>query len=97
MKYLDRDVKEFRVFEKEGDFKAYYGALGFVHAKGYDEGSMCSPEPIALVKGFYDRTGWPFKWKNFSEEQKKQVDGVIIADDKIGGFRNGPITVLLFN
>lgn len=96
-KYLDREVKEFRVFDTKGDFKAYYGALGFVHAKGYDEGSMCSPMPIALVKGFYDKTDLPFKWKNFTEEQKKSVDGVIIVDSDTGDFRNGPVTVILFN
>lgn len=88
--YLGRLVKEQKTFEVKGTFKSVYAAQSWIEEKGYSEGSMCGPMPIALQKGLiYDL---PEKWKNMDDQDKEAIDGVMISQD----FREGAVTVILF-
>jgi len=85
-----RIPKETKTFKEEGTFESFYAAENWLNKNGYSYGSMCYPQPIAVVKGEYNL---PEKWKNFSAAQKSLVDGIITSDD----FREGEVTVILYN
>lgn len=91
-KYLGRVVKEKHSFKENGTFQSFYAAQAWCAANGYEEGSMCSPMPIAIMKGVYDL---PWKWKNLSKKEKQMVDGVIVTNTNT--FREGEITIYIFN
>lgn len=88
-KYLGREVKERITFKAEGTFQSYYLAQRWCTENGYEEGSMCGHLPIAIMKGEYDL---PWKWKNMSQKQKNNVDGVIISNY----FREEQCEIILF-
>lgn len=89
-KYLGRIVKEKHKFNVKGTFESFYSAQAWCAANGYEEGSMCSPMPIAIMKGEYDL---PWKWKNLTKKERSIVDGVIVSND----FREGEVIVYIFN
>lgn len=89
--YLGREVIESKEFNLAGTFQSYYAAVDWVRSMGYESGSMSYPQPIAVMKGDYYSYDLPHKWKNFSSKQRRSVHGVMV-----GEFRNGPVTVHLF-
>ena len=78
-------------FTQEGTFEAYRTAVHWLEEKGFDVGSMSSPLPTAVMYGDYDNYDLPWKMKNFTASQKKQVHGLIS-----GNFREGPVLVTLY-
>lgn len=88
-KYLGREVKQEHSFNVKGTFKSYYAAIAWCTRNGYEDGSMCYPEPIAIMKGEYNL---PQKWKNMTLAQRKSVDGLIVADS----FREGEVRIYIF-
>lgn len=91
-KYLGRKVKEKHKFLGEGTFESYNLAQAWCAENGYDEGSLCSPMPVGIMKGEYNL---PWKWKNMSKKERQMVDGVIVTNT--GTFREGEITIYIFN
>lgn len=89
-KYLGRIVKEKYTFFAEGTFESFYMAQAWCAKHGYEEGSMCSPMPIGIMKGEYTL---PWKWKNLNKKERQMVDGVIVSND----FRNGQVEIYIFN
>lgn len=90
---LNRKLKERVEFKKDGDFQSLYSAQEYLNKNGFVYGSLCGDLPVAIVKGkdFSDYK-LPEKWKNFSDKEKNQVDGIIKSND----FRNGIVVVLIF-
>ncbi len=89
-KYLGREIKEKHSFKVDGTFQSMYAALRWCNENGYEQGSMCSPMPIGLIKGEYNL---PRKWKNMNNAERNSVDGVIDSDD----FREGEVVIYIFN
>jgi hypothetical protein len=89
-KYLGREVKEEHSFKVDGTFESFYAAQRWCTDNGYEDGSMCSPMPIAIMKGEYNL---PWKWKNMTKAQRNSVDGVIDSND----FREGEVKIYIFN
>lgn len=89
-KYLGRIVKEKHTFNEKGTFESFYSAQTWCAANGYEEGSMCSPMPIAIMKGEYNL---PWKWKNLNAKERSMVDGVIVSNN----FREEEVTIYIFN
>ena len=89
--YLGREVIKSKEFKVEGTFQSMYAAQSFLKENGYDYGSSCAMMPTAVMKGDYYSYDLPHKWKNFTNEQKKNVHGVITGEQ-----RNGPVFVKLF-
>jgi len=87
-----RPVKQKESFQVDGTFESMYAAHGWLKENGYDWGSSCGMMPAAIMKGDYYDRGLPHKWKNFTDQQKALVDGVMMGD-----FRDGPVIVYLFN
>jgi len=87
---MPREIKQKLSFKQEGTFQSLYAAEAWCIQNGYEYGSLCCQQPIAIVKGDYNL---PQKWKNFSKTQKNQVDGVITSFD----FREGEVTVTIYN
>lgn len=83
-----RKIKEEKTFDVPGDFESLHAAETWLHENGYNYGSNCRDEPIAITKGLYDL---PQKWKNFDKADKAQCDGVILKS-----FREGPCKVIIF-
>lgn len=77
-----------KVFSHTGtDFSAVGAAEKWLKEKGFSLGTMCSPEPSAIVHG---NTYVP-KWKHLSHEDQAELDGVAIATN----WRTGDVTVHL--
>jgi hypothetical protein len=95
--YLGRVVKVQKVFsfvKEERPFNSLYEAESWLREQGYVYGSLCVDAPIAVRKGEdFSHYDLPEKWKNFSDEDKANCDGVLVSRD----FRNRPVTVFLFN
>lgn len=83
-----RKIKQTQSFDVSGTFESMWAAEKWLHENGYSYGSPCRTQPIAIRKGKYDL---PQKWKNFDEEDKELVDGVLLTS-----FREGPATVIIF-
>jgi len=88
---VNKPVVEQATFNNEGTFEAYWAALAWARAKGFEESSMSHPLPTALVKGSFEESDLPEKWKNFKPRHAEMVDGTITGD-----LREGPVTVKLF-
>jgi hypothetical protein len=71
------------------DFAAYHAAEKWLKENGYSYGSMCSPEPTAIMKGDIHIA----KWRNLSAKERAEVHGKITTESD---FRNGPIIVTIF-
>ncbi len=91
-KYLGRHVKEKKEFKVEGTFESMYAAERWLKENGYDYGSSCRTMPTAVMKGDYYSYDLPHKWKNFTNKERNNVDGVITGD-----MREGSVFVYLFN
>ena len=88
---VNKPVVEQATFSNAGTWEAYHAALVWARGKGFEEGSMSHPLPTALVKGSYEESDLPEKWKNFKPGHAEWVDGTITGD-----FREGPVVVRLF-
>jgi hypothetical protein len=87
--YLGREVLKVIKFKEKGTFQAYYEATGYLYDNGYGCGSTCVSMPVGFVKGKWE---FPQKWYNMSNEERNQVDGVMIGDT-----REGPVELVFFN
>lgn len=89
-KLLGREIKEEHVFNGRTDtFGNYYDAIRWLRGNGYSSGSTDCGLLVAIRKGEYDL---PQKWKNFSQEERASVDGVIKSSD----YRDGLVSVIIF-
>lgn len=88
-KYLGRKVQLSETFHKQGTFESMYAAQAWLTERGYNYGSTCATMPVAITIRPYEL---PWKWKNFTKEDEKSIDGVMIGD-----MRDGPVTIHLFN
>eukprot|EP01039_Chlorochromonas_danica_P014871 gene14871-17420_t len=75
--YMGRPVLIEKHFLVQGTFKSQYAAQGWLKDNGYSYGSLDDRRPVAIVKGKYNFTQ---KWHNFSDYDKKAVDGVMTGD-----------------
>ncbi len=75
-----------KVFTESGEFAAYNTACTWLRDNGFSWGSMCHPQPTAIMKGDV----YIAKWKNLTAKERRIVDGTITGD-----FREGPVTVKL--
>lgn len=95
--YLGRDVKFKKVFSFVNDelpFYSLYESQHWLRNNGFVYGSLCGDAPIAIVKGEdFSCYNLPEKWKNFSDEDKSLINGVLVSDD----FRNAPVRLFVFN
>ena len=76
-------------FKENGTFESLWAAEKWLTDNGYEYGSLCGSEPVAITKGGYDL---PQKWKNFNSLEKSLVDGVVLSTD----FREGEVTIILY-
>jgi hypothetical protein len=83
-----RSIKYELTFFKEGTFESYYEATSWCRNNGYSYGSMCSPQPIALIKGDYNIA----KWKNLTSRERYEVDGIMTGD-----FREGEVRIKIYD
>jgi hypothetical protein len=80
------------LFNQTGDFEAYRAAERWAYNNGYSVGSMCSPQPTALIKGKDINVA---KWKNLTPSERKAVDGIIESVDHFR-LREGPVKITLY-
>ena len=76
-------------FAVKGTFESYYAACRYLKSIDYSHGSMSVKSPIAIMKGEYNIAQ---KWKNLSNDERKNVDGIMTSSD----FRDGEVTVTLY-
>lgn len=92
--YLGRKilVQQNFIKKEERPFDAYYQALKFLDDRNYHSGSLAVTKSnnIAVKKDCYNL---PEKWHNLYKEDIASIDGVIRSSD----YREGPVTVILFN
>jgi hypothetical protein len=69
------------------DFSATHAAESWLKENGFSLGTMCSPEPRAIMKG---EVFLP-KWHHFSTKDHASFDGVATATN----WRTGDVTVYL--
>lgn len=81
-----KDMHIVATFKGAGDFQAYRMAEEWCRENGYSIGLMSNPYPTALIKGDFQIA----KWKNLTNLERTQVDGVIYGD-----FCEGPIVIKL--
>ena len=90
-----RIVKEEHIFPANGTFVAFWDAETWLKNNDYRWGSTCKNRmtgqecPVAIQKESYDL---PQKWIHFDNNDKADIDGVMISDD----FRNGSVKILIF-
>ena len=89
--YLGREIVHEEVFPSKSDFDGYYSAENYLKELGYTRGSMCRSEPIGFADS--DKYRYIAKWYNISQEEQKDLDGVMISS----GFRNSEVRVIFFN
>ena len=89
IKLKKRRAKQIKSFKVDGTFESLYAAERFAKDNGYNYGSLCGNNPVALVKGDYDL---PQKWKNFNRLEKNMAHGVMLSTD----FREGEVTVVFY-
>lgn len=87
--YLDREVLHAVEFDPSGTFGAIAQAEIYLKDLGYTTGSMCRTEPIGFAYGA-DRVA---KWYNLSEDDKAQLDGIILPEPE---FREGGVLILFY-
>lgn len=76
-----------KTFDSAETFHAYDQAEEYCKSLGLSVGHMCSPMPTGVKKGDFDIA----KWKNLDNKDKREMDGVIVAES----FRDGPVSVYL--
>lgn len=75
-------------FKREGTFQSFYAAQSWLGEHGYSYGSMCSPQPIGVLKGDWNIA----KWKNLTAKEKRELDGIMISDN----WREGSVKIKIF-
>jgi hypothetical protein len=88
--YLGREILHTETFPPAGTFQAFYNAENRLKELGYTTGSMCRHEPIGFADA--DKCDYVAKWYNLSQDDKGQLDGVMVSDD----FREGGATLVFF-
>jgi hypothetical protein len=88
--YLGREILHTETFPPAGTFQAFYNAENRLKELGYTTGSMCRHEPIGFADA--DKCDYVAKWYNLSQDDKGQLDGVMVSD----GFREGGVTIVFF-
>jgi hypothetical protein len=83
---MKKTIREFK-FKESGTFASYYKACEWLRNNGYSYGSMCSDEPIGILKGEYSIA----KWKNLTDKERKALDGIMTSND----FREGEVNIKL--
>jgi hypothetical protein len=84
-----REIIHALTFEPSGLFKALSQATIYLEELGYTVAPMCRQEPIGFMYD-YDEVA---KWKNLTDKERKQVEGVIIPNPE---FREGGATIMFF-
>ena len=77
-------------FKEEGTFQSLYAAHRWLDENGYQYGSNCAGQPVAITKGEYNL---PQKIKNMNKIHKLMADGWITSPD----FREGEVVVNIIN
>lgn len=75
-------------FEVKGTFESLYEAQGWLHKNGYSCASLCGNYPVGLLKGDIGIA----KWKNLTQQEKIELDGVMLSGD----FREGKVTIKIY-
>lgn len=89
-KYFLREFK-FNVFnESNSDFSNLGLASCWLFENGYSNGSISFEMPVPIQIGSEYKLHQ--KWYNLTEEEKMNIDGVMLSDD----FRNGAVKILIF-
>ena len=79
-----------KTFKENGIFQSLYKAQEWLTENGYQYGSLCRDEPVAITKGEYNL---PDKHKNMTKTHKLMADGWITSSD----FREGEVIVDIIN
>lgn len=69
-------------------FAAFHRATHWLEHEGYSVGQLSRGNPIAIKKGRFDFIA---KWRNLTSAEKADIEGKMT-----GNWRNGPITVELY-
>ncbi len=88
LKIIQKAHVAYHEFEVKGTFQSLYTAQGWCTENGYSYGSLCGNSPVALWKGDCDIA----KWKNLSQQDKKEMDGVMLSND----FREGKVIIKIY-
>lgn len=86
----DRQIEHSIVFDSEIEFGGYEEARAHLLELGYQTAVMNDNVPIGFVYGVEH----VYLWKNLSEEDKAELDGVILPNTD---FRYDEALVLFFN
>lgn len=78
-----------KTFEGSSDFEALRAAETHLRARGFSYGSSERGAPTGVMYGEFDIS----KWRNLSAEDRKSLDGAILAGDH----RNGPVVIVIQN
>ena len=81
--------KEVITFYLKGTFRSYNAAKDWAYDEGYSVGSTDSGGVVALQKGEYTL---PQKWRNMSDIDRANVDGIMYSEN----FREGAVTVNIY-
>jgi hypothetical protein len=86
----DRKIEHSIIFDSEFEFGGYEEAREHLLELGYQTAVMNDNVPVGFVHG----DEYVCTWKNLSEEEKSQLDGVILPDTD---YRYDQALVLFFN
>jgi len=86
----DRQIEHSIVFESDTEFGGYEEARSHLLELGYQTAVMNDNVPIGFVYGVEH----VYLWKNLTEEDKAELDGVILPNTD---FRYDEALVLFFN
>lgn len=92
-KYTDRPVEMEIVFSSPaaGECVNLYAAWEWLAKNGFSYGFRQGDNPIAIKIG--TSAPWPEKWDDMSDEDKKNIDGVLIS---VGGMKYGNVRMRIF-
>ena len=86
---MARKPKLIITFYMVGTFRSYHAAKDWAYDEGYSVGSTDSGEVVALQKGEYTL---PQKWRNMSDTEKANIDGIMYSEN----FREGAVTINIY-
>lgn len=84
---MTRQIATAITFVSAYEFHAVVAAEKWCEERGYSVGEMQCDAPRGVLKGEYHIT----KWRNLTQEEREQLDGVMEGD-----MRLGPVTVTIF-
>ena len=86
-----------KIFENTGeDFSGYFAATAWLEEQGYKVAPMCWPAPTGFAPA--EKYHYIAKWYNLSSDDRKHLSGHIQEEGgKDGDFRNGPVTVIVYD